>query len=71
MAQQCEVFARLLMARLILDGMIAEQERAIDTINFIAARCSTDGQARAYEQNRRERAATLVEAQRRRNAIPF
>lgn len=43
-----------------LDEQIAEKRKQIETIDFIAARCSTDGQARDYERNRREKVAELV-----------
>lgn len=42
------------------DERIAELRKDIETIDFIAARCTTDNQARAYEQNRREKVTELV-----------
>lgn len=43
-----------------IEEQIAEKQREINTIDFIAGRCTTDGQARCYEENRRQKVAELV-----------
>lgn len=47
-----------------IDEQIAAKRKEIDTIDFIAARCTTDGQYRVYAENRNQRVKELVELQR-------